>query len=302
MYELDEALGLTWSGAVATGTAGDGWVIGHAVNGGILMALAVQALGERTAAAGHPDVLAWSAFFLSATSPGPVEVHTEVLRTGRSVSTAQARLVQADTGRPDAGRSEGGGADADPPSSDLPDGDPRAERVRLTATFGALEERAEPVHRAPEPPGMPSPEECPPARREGSPLGRSAAILDRLDLRVDPETAGFATGRPSGRGVIRAWLRCADGREPDLAMLPLAVDALMPVAFDLGAPGWAPTLELSGQALGRPAPGWLRVELRTDTVVGEQYVEDADVWDSTGRLVARSRQLAGIRMPGPPAG
>ncbi|MGL5816002.1 MAG: thioesterase family protein [Phycicoccus sp.] len=279
MHEFDEALRLEWSGAVATGTAGDGWVIGHAVNGGLLMALMVHALGARTAAAGHPDALTWSAFFLSATSPGPVEVATEVLRTGRSVSTAQARLTQVDAGSP-------------------------VERVRLTASLGVLGERVEPVHRAPEPADMPPPEECLPARREAGthPMGLPAAILDRLDLRMDPETAGFTTGRPSGRGVIRAWLRCADGREPDLAMLPLAVDALMPVAFDLGAPGWAPTLELTGQVLGRPAPGWLRVELRTDTVVGAQYVEDADVWDSTGRLVARSRQLAGIRMPGSAVG
>jgi acyl-CoA thioesterase len=222
VHELDEALRLEWSGEVATGTVGDGWVIGHAVNGGLLMALLLRALGDRTAGAGHPDVLTWSAFFLSATSPGPVEVHRDVLRTGRSVSTAQARLTQPDAG-------------------------PSAERVRLTASLGVLAERTEPVHRAPTPPEMPPPERCLPARRETAPAGLPAAILDRLDLRVDPETAGFAAGRPSGRGVIRAWLRLADGREPDVAMRPLAVDALMPVAFDLGAPGWAPTVELTGQ-------------------------------------------------------
>ena len=136
-----------------------------------------------------------------------------------------------------------------------------------------------------------------PASRDSSPQAQVIALLDRLDVRVDPATAGFAVGRPTGRGVIRAWLRMADGREPDVAMLPLAVDALMPVSFDLGVPGWAPTLELTGQVLGRPAPGWLRVELMTDTVVGGFYVEDALVWDSNGRLVARSRQFAGVRMP-----
>ena len=57
-------------------------------------------------------------------------------------------------------------------------------------------------------------------------------------------------------------------------------------------------MELTGQALGRPAAGWLLVELSTDTVVGDLLVEDACVWDSTGRLVARSRQLAGVRLPG----
>jgi len=51
------------------------------------------------------------------------------------------------------------------------------------------------------------------------------------------------------------------------------------------------------QVLGRPAPGWLQVAMHVDAVVGSFYVEDADVWDSAGRLVARSRQLAGIRVP-----
>jgi hypothetical protein len=167
----------------------------------------------------------------------------------------------------------------------------------MTGTFGTLD-RAEPVHRAPAPPEMPSPEQCLPARRDGSPVAQGIVLLDRMDARIDPSTAGFAVGRPTGRGVIRAWLRLKDGREPDVTMLSWAVDALMPVSFDLGAPGWAPTMELSGQLLGRPAPGWLLAELTTDTVVGDLLVEDACLWDSTGRLVARSRQLAGVRLPG----
>ena len=87
-----------------------------------------------------------------------------------------------------------------------------------------------------------------PATRGSSPVATAIVMLDRLDVRVDPSTIGFAVGRPSRRGVIRAWLRMADGREPDAALLPYAVDALMPVSFDLGVPGWAPTIELTGSA------------------------------------------------------
>ncbi len=280
MTELDDALRVTWDGGPATASRtvavgrahlGEGWSIGHAVNGGVLMALACGAIGEGLAAEGHPDPITWSAYFLAAAPPGPMEVHAEVLRAGRTVSTAQARVVA-------------GGEDG-----------PR-ERVRLLGSFGDVT-RTEPVHRSPTPPEMPPPDECLPATRDSSPVGAAIVLLDRLDVRVDPATAGFAVGRPSRRGVIRAWLRMRDGREPDVAMLPFAVDALMPVAFDLGVPGWAPTLELTGQVLGRPAPGWLRAELTTDTVVGDLLVEDAAVWDSTGRLVARSRQLAGVRLP-----
>ncbi len=281
MTELDEVLHLRWADgppvagggdAVGEASLGEGWVVGAAVNGGVLMALGARALSEGLAAVGHPDVLAWSTFFLSAARPGPVEVRAEVLRTGRSVSTGQVRLVQVG-----------------------PDGP--VERARLTATLGDVAVAAEPAHRAPPPPAMPPPEACAPARRDGSELAAAITILDRLDVRVDPATAGFALGRPSGRGVLRAWVRMADGREPDVTLLPFVVDCIMPVAFDLGVTGWAPTYELSGQVLGRPAPGWLQLALHADVVAGGLYVEDADVWDSTGRLVARSRQLAGIRVP-----
>ena len=281
MTELDDALAVDWdtgpataSGVTARGRAqvGDGWSIGHGLNGGVLMALATRAMADGLGAVGHPDPLTWSASFLSAAVPGEVEVHVEVLRVGRTLSAAQARLVQRAEGQP-------------------------VERVRVVASFGDAS-RTDPVHRAPSLPDVPPPNACLPASRESSPMAEVITMLDRLDVRVDPSTAGFAVGRPSRRGVIRAWLRMRDGREPDVAMLPYAVDALMPVAFDLGAQGWAPTMQLTGQALGRPSPGWLLVQLSTDTVVGDLLVEDAGVWDSSGRLVARSRQLAGVRLPG----
>jgi hypothetical protein len=86
----------------------------------------------------------------------------------------------------------------------------------------------------------------------------------------------------------------ADGREPDPLSLLLAVDALPPVTFDLGIAGWAPTLELSAHVRARPAPGWLRVRVSTRNLAGGLLEEDAEVWDSTDRLVAQSRQLARV--------
>lgn len=286
MAEFDDVLEVRWNGGTrpdaghtrcGSGAIDAGWAIGAAVNGGALMALGAQALSVGLEPSGHADILTWSAFFLTRAQPGTIEIEVEVLRRGRSVSTGQVRLLQ----RLEVAEGEG----------------EIVERVRMIATLGDAGRGLEPVHRVPEPVALPDPKDCLPVTRDSSPQARAIALLDRLDVRIDPATAGFAAGRPSGRGVIRAWLRMADGRDPDVAMLPLAVDALMPVSFDLGAPGWAPTVELTGQVLGRPAPGWLRVELRTDTVVGSFYVEDCRVWDSTGRLVARSRQLAGLRMP-----
>ena len=70
------------------------------------------------------------------------------------------------------------------------------------------------------------------------------------------------------------------------------VDALPPVTFDLGLPGWAPTLELTVHVRAQPAPGWAVVRHATRNVSGGHFEEDCEVWDSTGTLVAQSRQLA----------
>ena len=99
--ELDEALTLAPLGEPGSYGAelGAGWLIGNAVNGGLLMALAGRALSVELARAGsHPDPFAVSAYYLSASTPGPATLSTEVLRTGRSVSTGQVSLTQPGDG------------------------------------------------------------------------------------------------------------------------------------------------------------------------------------------------------------
>ena len=96
------------------------------------------------------------------------------------------------------------------------------------------------------------------------------------------------------RGMLQGWFRLHD-REPDPLALLTAVDSLPPVTFDLGLPGWAPTLELTVHVRALPEPGWLKLRHATRNVAGGYFEEDCEVWDSAGRLVAQSRQLA--RMP-----
>jgi hypothetical protein len=74
------------------------------------------------------------------------------------------------------------------------------------------------------------------------------------------------------------------------------VDALPPVTFNLGAPGWVPTLELTAYVRARPAPGPLQIRQRGRLVVDGRLDEVCDVWDSEGRLVAQATQLAGVRV------
>lgn len=251
---------------------GAGWQIGAGVNGGMLLAVVGNALGQVFARESHPDPVAVSAFYLTASRPGPASVHTEVLRSGRTMSTGQASLVQlGDDGRP-------------------------VERMRVLATYGALDVLPDDVSTTATPPDLPPVEDC--VGNDGAPgFGSQSSFLERLDLRLDPASAAWAVGEPSGRGLLQGWLRLADGREPDPLMLLLAADALPPVTFDLGAFGWAPTLELGVHLRARPAPGWLRVMHRTRNLAGGLFEEDAEVWDSAGRLVAQSRQLAKVPRP-----
>ncbi|MGA8979933.1 MAG: thioesterase family protein [Pedococcus sp.] len=257
---------------------GDGWRIGGGVNGGILLATIGRALAVELGAAdderpAHPHPLAISAYFLTPGAPGPATVRTSVLRRGRSVSNGQASLLQDD----------GSGAEV--------------ERVRVLATYGDLATMDEAATTTATPPELPPPDQCLSTDQAPPQFLKAASLLERLDLRLDPATTGWAMGTPSGNGVIRGWLRMVDGREPDPLLLLLAVDALPPVAFELGLPGWAPTLELTAHVRARPAPGWLRVNLTSRTMSGGYLEEDAEVWDSEGRLVALSRQLARAATP-----
>jgi len=257
---------------------GEGWRIGGGINGGLLLAVVGRALstelGGRPGQA-HPDPLAISAYYLTPGEPGPATVRTSVVRTGRAVSTAQASLLQA-------------GADGS-----------EVERVRVLATYGDLAALDGNATSTAVPPELPPPDRCVSTEQAPPQFLKHASLLERLDLRLDPATTGWAVGKPSGNGVIRGWLRMADGREPDPLLLLLAVDALPPVAFELGLPGWTPTLELTAHVRARPAPGWLRVSLTSRTMSGGYLEEDAEVWDSSGRLVALSRQLARATTPRP---
>lgn len=270
MTELQDALRLQPSGTGWTGRLTDDWAIGEAINGGLLMSLATTATARSSAAVGgHADPLSFSGIFLSPGSAGPVDIQPQLLRTGRSMTTAQVIVTQR----------------AD---------DHDVERFRALVTLGDLTRYTEPVLKTVAPPYIPPPEDCVSAADAPTALTKSG-FLERLDLRMDPATVGWATGRPSGTGELRGWLRLADRAAIGATELLLVLDAFPPVAFDLGSVGWVPTVEFTGYVRGVPAPGWLRLRLHTEHAAGGLLNEDCQVWDSTGRLVAHSRQLASAR-------
>lgn len=267
-HEWDEHIAVqptadgTWSARLT-----DGWLVGGGVNGGYQLATLGHAISRTLPA--KPDPFVVSAYYLSAATAGPATIATRVLREGGSVATVAADLRQGD-------------------------------EARLTAltTYGDLSALPDDVRTTADEPDLPPVEECVPNTVAPEELRQVAPLMDRFDMRFDPATVGWAVGEPSGEGMLQAWFRLIDGRDPDPLSLLMVVDALPPVTFDLGMPGWAPTLELTAHVRAVPAPGWLKVRHHTRNMAGGMFEEDCEVWDSAGRLVAQSRQLA--RQPRPP--
>jgi hypothetical protein len=239
------------------------WTIGGKPNGGYLLAIlgrAAQSMGP------HQDVIAASAHYLHAPVAGPVSVDAERLRTGRGVSQARARLLQ------------GGRICVEAlitTSQLLPGGEAHWDRGLPSVTPTPY---ADCVRLAPRTP-------------DGSPV----AILDQVDVRLDPASAGFTRGQPAGRGELSGWVTLP-GEDFDPAGLLYAVDALPPATFDIEFTGWVPTLELTAYVRAIPAPGPVRVLQRAQVIDGQRVDEVCFVWDVTGRLVAEGVQLAGIRL------
>lgn len=242
-----------------------GWSVGGGLNGGYLLATIGRALQE--AAPKHPHPYAVSAYYVGPGVAGEASVATRLVRKGGSSTTMAAEL------------SQGGQA-----------------KVTALATYGDFDLMATEVETTAQPFDIAPLDMCFATTDAPEEMRRAAPLMERVDLRLDPAYAGWAIGAPSGEGVIQGWLRLPD-REPDVLSLLFAVDVLPPVTFGLGKPGWAPTIELTAHVRALPAPGWLRVRHATRNVAGGLFEEDCEVWDSTDRLVAQSRQLAKLPRP-----
>lgn len=237
------------------------WAIGGRPNGGYLLAM----LGRSAVALGdQPHVLAASAHYLVAPEPGPVSVECELLRAGRSTSQVRARLSQGDR-----------------------------SCVEALVITGELSHDSRPYWEA----GLPQPhgwayEDCDPLIPR-LPDGTRVALLEQIEVRLDPDSAGYTRNAPSGRGELRGWLSLP-GKDPfDPISLLFAVDALPPAAFDVEFTGRrVPTLQLTVYVRAYPVPGPVRVLQRAQMIRDRRGDEACFVWDGEGRLVAQATQLA----------
>jgi acyl-coenzyme A thioesterase PaaI-like protein len=240
------------------------WGIGGKPNGGYLLSMLARAA---TSVSAHQHATAASAHYLHSPKPGPVLIVTELLRAGRSASQIRTRLEQ--------------------------DGQPCVEALITASQFAAettpywdrgLPELSQSRY-----------EDCP-RLIPRLPNGLPVAIMEQVEVRLDPDSTGFSAGHPSGRGELRGWLSLPGAEAFDPTSLLFAVDAFPPATFDIEFSGWVPTLELTVYVRAVPAPGPVRVLHRAALIDAGRVDESCFVWDVRGRLVAQGTQLAGIRL------
>jgi hypothetical protein len=240
------------------------WTIAGKPNGGYLLAMLGRAA---VSVGGHAHVIAASAHYLHGPIPGPVVIEAELLRGGRSTSQVRARMSQDGTACVEALLT----------TSQLHDAvAPYWERGLPQTSHVPYRECARLVPRTPD--------------------GSRVAIMEQVEVRLEPDSSAFTTGHPTGRGELRGWLALPENEVFDPTSLLFAVDAFPPATFDIAFSGWVPTLELTVYVRALPAPGPVRVLQRAQLIDAHRVDEACYVWDRTGRLVAHSSQLAGIRL------
>ncbi|MGY5883790.1 thioesterase family protein [Modestobacter lacusdianchii] len=260
---FDAATAVTRSeGGGLSATLDPGWDVGGGVlNGGYLLSVVARAAVLESP---HAHPVALSASYLRAAAAGPASLTVTPGPAGRTLAHSTVLLSDA-TGPAVSVQATTATLTADEPafSSPMPAATPVADCFSLAGN----------AHLAPSSVSVPG-------------------LTRRVETRLDPDTAGWALGQPGEEPVLRAWVRFADDREPDPLALVTFADVLPPTPWALGLFGWAPTVQLQVLVRALPAPGWCLVEARASEIAGGWIDEDYRIWDSTGRLVAQSRQLA----------
>lgn len=226
-------------------------------NGGYILAAMLRGLAEDLVGEGiSAEPLVASITYFKPGDPGPAELHCSLLRPGRRVSTGAATLVQGEK-----------------------------KIAYLVASFA--DRAGGHTRELGAPPQLPPPDECVnPWHGDQMPM----SIADRIQYRVK-ESPGWSVGAPSGDPTAEVWMRLTGDRDADVFTSALFVDGYAPPIFELGNfPSM--TIQLTVHFHGPPAPGWVASRLTTRHLINGHHEEDCELWDSTGRLVAQSRQIA----------
>ena len=257
--EFDEATAVTAAGPGRyRGVVDDSWRVLRGPNGGYLAAIILRALTQEVADP-RRSPRSLTVHYLAAPEPGPVEVTVVVERTGRSLASLSARLLQ------DAKLVALGLAAFSSPW-------PGPELVEATM------------------PEVPSYEQTAPAEALDGPPFR--AHFEQRPVIGAPPLSG------ADSSVSGGWIRLRGDVPVDHLVVAALTDAWLPTVFTrLTTPVTAPTIDLTVHFRSPPPlrPEPCLVVFRSWMTTEGFFDEEGEVWSQDGDLLAQSRQLALVR-------
>lgn len=258
-FDLDTEVKFTsphdWQGKVSKN-----WFFGSAPHGGYMMSMAARAMSQLFSQDEykHTVPVSITATFVEQAAAGDVNGTIEVQRRGKRFTQAVSKVMQ--DGRP---------------------------CLQLVAVYGAQELYDGEVCSDFVAPIIPCPQECVPLSSRGIPF------RDQVETRLVPEDARYFPNGGKEQMELLGWVRFTDGRQVDLVSLAVFADAFpRATVLRTGVTGWIPSLDLTIQCMGIPAPGFIATRFRSRMLGNGLLEEQGELWDSDGKLVAVCRQSA----------
>ena len=240
-----------------------GWHIVRGPNGGYVAALLARAVADHVGDPGRP-LRSLTVHYLRPPSEGPIEIETTLERSGRTVSTITARMVQNG-------------------------------KIQALATAAHALERESGGFEHAMMPGVGPPDAY--TRRD---LENAPPMQDRYDQRVAIGPPSFTAPR-TDEAITGGWIRLVEPRPWDGALIAAVADAWPPAAFAArempDTIGGLPTIDLTvhllapDEILALAPEDFVLVRFETQSVRGGYLEEDGEIWSPGGRLLARSRQV-----------
>jgi len=242
----------------------EGWWVVAGPNGGYVGAVLQRAL-EHAVADPTRACRSFTVHYLARPDAGPAEIEVTIERTGRSLTSVSGRLSQG--GRP------------------------------LAIAVAAFSKpRPGPAFCDLSMPDVPEPDDL-----SGGPFGDDVprAAVPVMAERYEQRWAiGPRPFSGAGEAVTGGWIRLAERRPVDAAVLVAYTDAWMPALFGrLRGPWGITTVDLTVHVRSLPPDGWddwRLVRFRSAVSADGFCEEDGEIWSRDGQLLAQSRQLAAL--------
>jgi acyl-CoA thioesterase len=234
------------------------WVI-RGPNGGYVAAILQRAMTGAVGDNGRP-ARSLTVHFLTPPEAGPVEIHTQIERSGRSLTSTSARLMQG-------------------------------ERLIATAVGAFSVGRTGVEYSEAVMPDVPPPQDVPSRLINGAP-----PHAEMFDWKPAIGAADFTAG---GRAITGGWFRLREPQLADPAVLTSYADNWYPALFfRTREPVGVPTVDYTvhfrtGLPLSNARPeDYYLLAFRAPLAHDGFVVEDGEIWSQDGQLVAQARQMA----------